>query len=53
MDILIGFDYAPKKDITAYELAVIIPILISGILTKQAYSKLGNAKRHFIIDGHR
>jgi len=44
--------FIPKPDITAYELSLILPYIFGQVLYKDAFEKLGDAKRHLeIIDG--
>lgn len=43
--------YEPQPDITAYELAQIIPYFAGGHLTRKAWEKLGSANRHLPICG--
>jgi hypothetical protein len=38
--------FEPRSDIAAYELAMIVPFLIRGGLTEQAWVMLGPAQRH-------
>lgn len=41
--------WAPKSDITAYELALCLPYFMPGaVLTEQAWESLGDAQRHFV-----
>ena len=39
--------YEPQEDITAYELALLIPYLTGVVLTNDALATLGAAGRHF------
>lgn len=38
--------YEPKRDITVYELAILVPYLIRGGLTEKAWTDIGVARRH-------
>ena len=38
--------FKPEPDITAYELAVLLPYLIGAPITLSAYEELGSAARH-------
>jgi len=38
--------YNPQPDITAYELAQIIPYLLNKTMLKEDWDKLGNITRH-------
>lgn len=40
----------PKPDITAYELALCLPIVVGGHLTREKWDALGAANRHIVID---
>lgn len=42
--------FEPKKDITAYELAMLLPFLQSGILYRGAYEALApEIQRHLVL----
>lgn len=38
--------FAPQPDITAYELATILPFFIGRLMTESAWNDLGAAQRH-------
>ena len=42
----INAQFAPKKDITAYELALLLPYIINTPLFEEDWDNLGKATRH-------
>lgn len=43
---IIHADYEPKPDITAYELACLMPMLLGNPLTEAGWIDIGTASRH-------
>lgn len=43
---IIHADYEPKPDITAYELACLMPMLLGNPLTEMGWIAIGTAARH-------
>lgn len=41
-------DFRPRPDITAFELAIILPFILSEPLTEETWQNLGPITRHLI-----
>ena len=48
---LIAVSFEPREDITAYELTILLPLILRGVCTLEEIKGIGAARKHIKTEG--